>query len=511
MSSGQPSGNQHKRFSQSPDYYQTQPNIVKQPQTYDVLYESSKLKGVSDDPFKRPVRKDSNPYTRIRHIGSPPNNNNTVQITPPAYQTGTPTGSVPGIPVALGSSMGPTITQRVKYDEWLKVEVCREFQRDKCNRKPVDCKYAHPKPNVNIENGKVTACYDFLKGKCHRGDSCRFVHPENPNIKAQLEMNGRNAQFQRKLTGRMAMVTQPVQQAPVVPLVFTLQNEPSSRPLRADRLEICRDFLRSTCTRNDLLKEGRSPEKLAGTLCKYAHPERIKDADYCDRSMIDESDNTVIVCMDFVKGKCHRDNKCKYYHPEAHLINEIKHRQSLLSSHLHAQNSNAMHFKDQPILHAASSPLSQTQTFQVPVQVQQTVKYEPATHGYGGTSNYKPRSFDTRPGASPSPVQPATPTSAPWTTSYTPNHNQTSFVPMVFPSGVQSYSFGQPVQQTYNQLGHSTTLNGFQSSGPHQPINPMTMQIGTWSSTEPDIRMDHHHQTQPMYIQQNPSQTYDYQ
>ena len=142
--------------------------------------------------------------------------------------------------------------------------------------------------------------------------------------------------------------------------------------------------------------------------------------------MIDESDNTVIVCMDFVKGKCHRDNKCKYYHPEAHLIvswpqltslnliwphitpfepiwptnllfwpycdscmtpsttprmttrmttrmtpynptkpditsqmtlsdlkskfkNEIKHRQSLLSSHLHAQNSNTMHFKDQPV------------------------------------------------------------------------------------------------------------------------------------------------------------------
>ena len=94
---------------------------------------------MSDDPFKRPVRKDSNPYTRIRHIGSPPSNNITnVQITPPAYQTGTPTGSVPGIPVALtGSTMGPTITQRVKYDEWLKVEVCREFQRDKCNRKPV--------------------------------------------------------------------------------------------------------------------------------------------------------------------------------------------------------------------------------------------------------------------------------------------------------------------------------------------------------------------------------------
>ena len=117
-------------------FQRTRP-INQHKKTYDVLYESSKLKGVSDDPFKRPVRKDSNPYTRIRHIGSPPNNITNVQITPPAYQTGTPTGSVPGIPVALGSTMGPTITQRVKYDEWLKVEVCREFQRDKCNRKPV--------------------------------------------------------------------------------------------------------------------------------------------------------------------------------------------------------------------------------------------------------------------------------------------------------------------------------------------------------------------------------------
>ena len=31
------------------------------------------------------------------------------------------------------------------------------------------------------------------------------------------------------------------------------------------------------------------------------------------------------------------------------IKNEIKHRQSLLSSHLHAQNSNTMHFKDQPV------------------------------------------------------------------------------------------------------------------------------------------------------------------
>ena len=27
-----------------------------------------------------------------------------------------------------------------------------------------------------------------LQGKCHRGDACRFLHPENPNIKELFQM-----------------------------------------------------------------------------------------------------------------------------------------------------------------------------------------------------------------------------------------------------------------------------------------------------------------------------------
>ena len=42
----------------------------------------------------------------------------------------------------------------------------------------------------------------IIKGKCHR-DACRFIHPENPNIKAQLEMNGRNNLWHRKANTRM--------------------------------------------------------------------------------------------------------------------------------------------------------------------------------------------------------------------------------------------------------------------------------------------------------------------
>lgn len=39
--------------------------------------------------------------------------------------------------------------------------------------------------------------------------------------------------------------------------------------------------------------------------------------------MIDTSDNTVTVCMDYIKSRCSRE-KCKYFHPPAHLQAKIK-------------------------------------------------------------------------------------------------------------------------------------------------------------------------------------------
>jgi muscleblind protein len=50
-----------------------------------------------------------------------------------------------------------------KDTRWLTLEVCREFQRNKCNRTETDCKFAHPPSHVEIVNGKVIACYDSLK------------------------------------------------------------------------------------------------------------------------------------------------------------------------------------------------------------------------------------------------------------------------------------------------------------------------------------------------------------
>ena len=46
-----------------------------------------------------------------------------------------------------------------------------------------------------------------------------------------------------------------------------------------------------------------------------------------DHIIFDESDSTVIVCMDFIKGSCTRPH-CKYLHPPPHLQTAVRARQN---------------------------------------------------------------------------------------------------------------------------------------------------------------------------------------
>lgn len=79
-----------------------------------------------------------------------------------------------------------------KDSRWLQLEVCREFQRNMCCRSDIDCKFAHPSPNVEVQNGRVTACYDSIKGRCNREKPpCKYFHPPL-HLKDQLLVNGRN-------------------------------------------------------------------------------------------------------------------------------------------------------------------------------------------------------------------------------------------------------------------------------------------------------------------------------
>ncbi|XP_069004349.1 muscleblind-like protein 1 isoform X7 [Embiotoca jacksoni] len=253
--------------------------------------------------------------------------------------------------------MAVNVTQ-IRDTKWLTLEVCREFQRGTCSRPDSECKFAHPAKSCQVENGRVIACFDSLKGRCSR-ENCKYLHPP-PHLKTQLEINGRNNLIQQK---NMAMLAQQMQLAnammpgtqlqpvpmfsvtpslatnanaavaaaaafnpylgPVSPGLMPADILPSapvlvtSNPgvpvpaaaaaaaqklMRTDRLEVCREYQRGNCTRGE-------------NDCRFAHP--------ADSTMIDTNDNTVTVCMDYIKGRCSRE-KCKYFHPPAHLQAKIK-------------------------------------------------------------------------------------------------------------------------------------------------------------------------------------------
>ncbi|KPJ11741.1 Protein muscleblind [Papilio machaon] len=61
-----------------------------------------------------------------------------------------------------------------KDSRWLQLEVCREFQRNKCSRPDTECKFAHPPATVEVQNGRVTACYDSIKINHMRNETGSF-------------------------------------------------------------------------------------------------------------------------------------------------------------------------------------------------------------------------------------------------------------------------------------------------------------------------------------------------
>ncbi|XP_010893187.1 muscleblind-like protein 2a isoform X15 [Esox lucius] len=244
----------------------------------------------------------------------------------------------------------------IRDTKWLTLEVCRQFQRGTCSRSDEECKFAHPPKSCQVENGRVIACFDSLKGRCSR-ENCKYLHPPS-HLKTQLEINGRNNLIQQKTAAAMlaqqmqfmipgtsmqpvptfsvtqglgtspglsyspyltpmtsmshGMTLMPTEMLPSTPVMVpgsppvTVQSSNSSSPsqklLRTDKLEVCREFQRGNCARGE-------------TDCRFAHPS--------DSPMIDTSDNTVTVCMDYIKSRCSRE-KCKYFHPPAHLQAKIK-------------------------------------------------------------------------------------------------------------------------------------------------------------------------------------------
>ncbi|XP_050730233.1 muscleblind-like protein 2a isoform X2 [Eriocheir sinensis] len=243
----------------------------------------------------------------------------------------------------------------VKDSRWLQLEVCREFQRNKCTRPDTECKFAHPPPNVEVQNGRVTACYDSIKGRCNREKPpCKYFHPPQ-HLKDQLLINGRNhlalknaimTQIQGLSPGTpvvpgtipiqhnsspylagiptmsnfnpyipsspvMAMgVTDGAVASPITGVVPQQAVVPAQKVPRTDRLEVCREFQRGACKRPEVE-------------CRFAHPpDHVCTSD----------EGTVTVCMDAVKSRCTRD-PCRYFHPPPHLQAQLRAGQGRIAQH----------------------------------------------------------------------------------------------------------------------------------------------------------------------------------
>ncbi|CAF3527589.1 unnamed protein product [Rotaria sordida] len=264
----------------------------------------------------------------------------------------------------------------VKDSRWLTLEVCREYQRGKCTRSEQECKFAHPPTHVEVNSGKVIACFDSLKGKCNRTNPpCKYLHPPQ-HLRDILLQNGRNNLILRSIamniaanqsiypqtTAHMpyhngAIIQNPMQQPTSLPsyhhigptapgqsaLLFNPAGQAFSIPLhaahlqqlsqatpgtpmfssdgaqyfqpvtqltaqatgqkpaRTDRLEVCSDFQHGQCLNT-------------ADTCPLAHPQT-----HCPL----DTDGLVIVCVDYIKGKCIRDT-CKYFHPPEHLVTQLK-------------------------------------------------------------------------------------------------------------------------------------------------------------------------------------------
>ncbi|XP_026150607.1 muscleblind-like protein 2a isoform X2 [Mastacembelus armatus] len=292
----------------------------------------------------------------------------------------------------------------VRDTKWLTLEVCRQFQRGNCSRTDEECKFAHPPKSCQIENGRVIACFDSLKGRCSR-ENCKYLHPP-AHLKAQLEINGRNNLIQQKTAAAVlaqqmqlmipghslqpvglgantglaygsymtplshGMSLLPSDIIPSTPVLVsgsppvTVQSSssssssassPSQKLQRTDKLEICREFQRGNCARGE-------------TDCRFAHP--------IDSPMIDTTDNTVTVCMDYIKSRCSRE-KCKYFHPPAHLQAKIKSSQQLLTQPTVAAQATAAAVT-QATAKAMKRPLEATVDLAFPHNILQPLTKRPA-------------------------------------------------------------------------------------------------------------------------------------
>uniref|UniRef100_A0A8C4QX45 C3H1-type domain-containing protein n=1 Tax=Eptatretus burgeri TaxID=7764 RepID=A0A8C4QX45_EPTBU len=199
---------------------------------------------------------------------------------------------------------------------WLTVEVCREFQRGTCPRTPEECRYAHPPEGCHVENGRVTACFDSLKGRCSR-ETCKYLHPP-AHLKTQLEINGRNNLIQQKHAALLAQQAQLAASLPgLSPMMLPLGPGFSMAPGPAASLSMAPPFLSAPATSLGLNLLAEQPTTML--LSPPTIPAPITVPSVAAAAAVAHKllrTDRLEVCREFQRGMCSRsDAECRFAHP----------------------------------------------------------------------------------------------------------------------------------------------------------------------------------------------------
>lgn len=210
------------------------------------------------------------------------------------------------------------------------LEVCRDFVRSRCVRTDQECRFAHPPSYVEVRDGRVIVCFDYTKNRCRRvSPPCKYFHPPDHLLGEAPPGRHTDEYYGSKpsggfgsvdpyysggfgLTPYLANALDSYKAAIDAAMPWMGGEQPRSSfrmggggsgnggsfESRSDKIEVCREFKRGKCNRDE---------------CRFAHPAENVKVGY---------DNTITYCMDFVNGRCSRD-ACRYFHPPPHLIERL--------------------------------------------------------------------------------------------------------------------------------------------------------------------------------------------
>jgi len=211
-------------------------------------------------------------------------------------------------------------------------QTCFDFSVGKCSRD--NCKFEHAEVHIptgrkpdrgdredrgrddrrrrdaprdfSSRGGQSDRCYDFTVGKCDRGSSCKFAHPETCYDFSIGKCTRDACKFfhaevhTRATTGRGGFQTSGYG-PDRAPHRSTRGSDRTGRGDRGDRrrddASLIRSHKRGGAESGDVCYDFTIADCNRGTACKFVHPE---------------------TCFDASIGKCDRGERCRFLHPGPH-------------------------------------------------------------------------------------------------------------------------------------------------------------------------------------------------